>query len=116
VGTEHVLIGLLQEGDGMGGKILRALGVGLEAAQHAIANQPERSHRIILAGIIPTSRVESVLDNARTEAAGMQMPSVGSEHLLLGLLVEHEGVGAQVLEGMGVDAEKVRDAIFKLRA
>jgi ATP-dependent Clp protease ATP-binding subunit ClpC len=116
VGTEHVLIGLLLEGDGQGGKILRALGVSLEGSKQAIANQPERSHRIILTGIIPTSRVETVLDNARHEALDMQAPSVGSEHLLLGLLMEHEGVGAQVLEEFGVDSQKVRDAIFRLRA
>jgi ATP-dependent Clp protease ATP-binding subunit ClpC len=116
VGTEHVLLGLLLEGDGLGGRILRSLGVTLDAARTAIVNQPERSHRIILTGIVPTSRVETVITYARSEAMQMASPEIGSEHLLLGLLLEREGVGAQVLEDLGVDGQRVRDELFKLRA
>jgi ATP-dependent Clp protease ATP-binding subunit ClpA len=109
IGTEHVLLGLLREGDGLGARALAGLGVEIDKVRDTIDSVLGRNERIIAQQIIPTSRVKTVMEIAIEEAKRMRDTRVGTQHLLLGLLIEHEGIAAHVLQDLGVDVEKVRD-------
>jgi len=105
IGTEHVLLGLLTERDCLACHVLNALGVELDAARAAIAALLSREPPIIIGTVVPTSRVKKVIGIAFDEATRLGHAYVGTEHLLLGILVEGEGVAAQVLREMGVTAD-----------
>jgi ATP-dependent Clp protease ATP-binding subunit ClpA len=109
IGTEHLLLGLLRD-EGLGRVTLNALGVELEPARAAILailGEP----RVIIGQIVPTSRVKKVVEISFEEARRMGHDSVGTEHLVLGLLVEGEGIAAKVLQGMGVTLGAARAEI-----
>lgn len=108
IGTEHLLIGLLREGDGLAARALADFGVEIEGVRTAIANVLGANERIRVQQIIPTSRVKKVIELAFEEAQRTQETHVGTQHLLLGLLIEGEGIAARVLQGLDIDAEKVR--------
>ncbi len=108
IGTEHLLLGLLREGDGLAAKVLASLGVEIEKVRTTIESVLGRNERIIVQQIIPTSRVKKVIEIAFEEAKRMNNTYVGTEHLLLGLLIEGEGIAAHVLEDLGATLEKVR--------
>ena len=108
IGTEHLLLGLLREGDGLAAKVLANLGVEIEKVRTTIESVLGRNERIIVQQIIPTSRVKKVIEIAFEEAKRMNNTYVGTEHLLLGLLIEGEGIAAHVLEDLGANLEKVR--------
>ena len=97
VGTEHVLLALLEAENGLGSLVLKDLGVTHAAVRYAVAHMAERSQRIILTNLMATSRLEDVLKFAREEASASAVGSVGSEHLLLGLVGDRDCVAAQVL-------------------
>jgi ATP-dependent Clp protease ATP-binding subunit ClpC len=114
IGTEHLLLGLIALGEGVAVIILEKMGVDLGIArievEKAVGSGPETK----TAGAVPlTPRVKKVLQLARMEAQQLGHDYVGTEHLLLGLLAEGEGVAAQVLKNLNVDVEKVREEILK---
>ena len=114
IGTEHLLLGLIALGEGVAVIILEKMGVDLGIArlevEKAVGSGPETK----TAGSVPfTPRVKKVLQLSRQEAQNLGHDYVGTEHLLLGLLAEGEGVAAQVLKNLNVDADKVREEILK---
>ncbi len=114
IGTEHLLLGLLREGEGLAAKVLNNLGVEINKVRSTIESVLGRNERIIIQQIIPTSRVKKVIEISFEEARRMGNNYVGTEHLLLGLLIEGEGIAAHVLEDLGANLEKVRGEIDKL--
>ncbi|MGA7362300.1 MAG: Clp protease N-terminal domain-containing protein [Candidatus Dormiibacterota bacterium] len=114
IGTEHLLLGLLREEEGHAAKVLANLGVEIDKVRDTIDSVLGRNERITVQQIIPTSRVKKVIEIAFEEAKRMNNTHVGTEHLLLGLLVEGEGVAAHVLEDFWVNLDKVRHELDSL--
>ena len=114
IGTEHLLLGLLREGEGLAAKVLNNLGVEIGKVRQTIESVLGRNERIIIQQIIPTSRVKKVIEISFEEARRMGHNYVGTEHLLLGLLIEGEGIAAHVLEDLGASLDKVRAEIERL--
>ena len=116
IGTEHLLLGLVREYDGVAGKALTSLGISLEAVRgqvEQIIGQGQAAPR----GHIPfTSRAKKVLELALREALQLGHNYIGTEHILLGLIREGEGVAAQVLQSLGVDLDRARQAVIQLLA
>lgn len=108
IGTEHLLVGLVRYQEGLGGKVLAALGVELEAVRDRIEKILSQNARIIVTQIIPTSRVKKVIELAFEEARQKGQANVGTHHLLMAVLVEGEGVAAHVLRDLGVTLERAR--------
>ena len=114
IGTEHLLLGLLRESEGLAAKVLNNLGVEIVRVRQTIESVIGRDERIIIQQIIPTSRVKKVIETSFEEAARMGHSYVGTEHLLLGLLIEGEGIAAHVLQDLGVSLEAARREIEQL--
>ena len=116
IGTEHVLLGLLREGDGIAAKVLNNLGVEIEKVRPTVESLLGRDKRLtVQQQIIPTSRVKKVIELSFEEARRTGQNYVGSEHLLLGLLTEGEGIAAHILEDLGANLDKVRAEIERIR-
>jgi len=111
IGTEHLLLGILRNLDGLGYRVLDALDVRIEVVRNTIESVLGPNERIIIQQIIPTSRVKKVIELSFEEARRMGHEYVGTEHLLLGLLIEGEGVAAHVLTDLGITEVKVRKEI-----
>ena len=109
IGTEHILLGLVREGDGVAAKVLSNLGVELEKVRSAVEFIIGRGERTFRGEIGLTPRAKRVIELAVDEARRLGHNYIGTEHLLLGLLREGEGVAAGVLESLGVSLEKVRE-------
>ncbi len=116
IGTEHLLLGLLREDHGIAHLALTNLGIGIEAARATIEAVLGREERVIIQQIIPTSRVKRVIEVAFDEARSMGDHHVGTEHILVGLMIEGEGIAAHVLTDLGADLERVRAEVKRLRA
>jgi hypothetical protein len=116
IGTEHLLLGLLRERDGLAAKALHSLGVDIGSVRNTIESVLGRKERLIVQQIVPTSRVKKVIEASFEEARTMGDSYVGTEHLLLGLLIEGEGIAAHVLEDLGATLPKVRSEILRLLA
>jgi ATP-dependent Clp protease ATP-binding subunit ClpA len=114
IGTEHLLLGLLREGEGLAAKVLNNLGVEIGKVRQTIESVLGRNERSIIQQIIPTSRVKKVIEISFEEARRMGHNYVGTEHVLLGLLIEREGIAAHVLEDLGVSLEAARREIERL--
>ncbi|MFC1674498.1 ATP-dependent Clp protease ATP-binding subunit [Candidatus Omnitrophota bacterium] len=115
IGTEHILLGLIREGEGVAAAVLEKLGVSLENIRLEIEKlvQPGPSTQII--GDIPfTPRAKKALELAAEEARSLGHNYIGTEHLLLGLIREGEGVASQVLMNLGMDLAKVRKEIMEV--
>jgi len=114
IGTEHILLGLARESDGLAAKALDALGIGLEAVREQvmeIIGQGQKSP----SGHIPfTPRAKKVLELSLREALQLGHNYIGTEHILLGLIREGEGVAAQVLVKLGGDLKTVRQQVNQL--
>ncbi len=108
IGTEHLLLGLVREGDGVAAKVLSNLGVELTKVRSAVEFIIGRGDRIVLGEIGLTPRAKKVIELAVDEARRLNHHYIGTEHLLLGLVREGEGIAAGVLESLGVNLEKVR--------
>jgi ATP-dependent Clp protease ATP-binding subunit ClpA len=108
IGTEHLLLGLVSEGEGVAAKVLNNLGVELYRVRNAVEFIIGRGDRIVLGEIGLTPRAKKVIELAVDEARRLNHHYVGTEHLLLGLVREGEGIAAGVLESLGVNLEKVR--------
>ncbi len=108
IGTEHLLLGLVREGEGVAAKVLANLGVELNKVRSTVEFIIGRGDRIILGEIGLTPRAKKVIELAVDEARRLNHHYIGTEHLLLGLVREGEGIAAGVLESLGVNLEKVR--------
>jgi ATP-dependent Clp protease ATP-binding subunit ClpA len=108
IGTEHLLLGLVREGEGVAAKVLSNLGVELYRVRSAVEFIIGRGDRIVLGEIGLTPRAKKVIELAVDEARRLNHHYIGTEHLLLGLVREGEGIAAGVLESLGVNLEKVR--------
>jgi hypothetical protein len=115
IGTEHVLLGLLRESDGLAATVLNDIGIDTNMVRQTIESVLGRNERIIIQQIIPTSRVKKVFELSFEEARRMGHGYVGTEHLLLGLLLEGEGIAARVLADLGATLERVRSELERLR-
>ncbi len=114
VGTEHLLLGLIKLGQGVAVNVLTKLGVDLDTVRTQVEQHVGSGPDTKMAGNIPyTPRVKKVLALASKEAKALNHSYVGTEHLLLGLLREGEGVAAQVLRNLDVNLEKARNEILK---
>jgi ATP-dependent Clp protease ATP-binding subunit ClpA len=105
---------LLREGEGLAAKVLANLGVEIDKVRDTIDSVLGRNERIIVQQIIPTSRVKKVIEFAFEEAERMNTTQVGTEHLLLGLLIEGECIAAHVLVDLGASLDKVRRELDSL--
>src|SRR5260370_6718044 len=106
IGTEHILLGLIREGEGVGAKVLRNLGVDLQRAHDSVEFMIGRGDRIVLGEIGLTPRAKKVIEYAVDEARRLNHHYIGTEHLLLGLLREGEGIAAGVLQKLRVNMEQ----------
>src|SRR3984885_12846732 len=114
VGTEHLLLGLIRLGQGVGFTVLCKLGLELETLRMEIEKQVGTGPAQKMIGNIPyTPRVKKVLALASKEAKSLNHTYVGTEHILLGLLREGDGIAAQVLRDLDVDIEQTRQEILK---
>jgi len=114
VGTEHVLLGLIKLGQGVAVNVLQKLGLDLETVRMEVEKQVGQGPETKMVGNIPyTPRVKKVLNLAAKEAKSLQHSYVGTEHVLLGLLREGEGVAARVLKNLEVDIERTRNEILR---
>jgi ATP-dependent Clp protease ATP-binding subunit ClpC len=115
IGTEHVLLGLIKEGSGVGANVLRNLGVDLPKVRMEIEKLVKAGPDMVTMGKLPqTPRAKKVVEYAIEEARNLNHNYVGTEHLLLGLLREHDGVAAQVLLNLGLKLEEVRGEVLSL--
>ena len=111
IGTEHLLLGLLRVERGTAYRVLTGLGVDMVTVRDVIESVIGRNERILIQSIIPTSRVKKVIELSFEEARRMGVNYVDTEHVLLGLMIEGEGIAAHVLIDLGATLEKVRTAI-----
>jgi len=114
IGTEHLLLGLLREGEGVAGKVLTGLGVDLERTRQAVEGIVGRGEHLASGEIGLTPRAKKVLELAVDEARRLHHHYLGTEHLLLGLLREGKGIGARVLESFGLSLQEVRANIIQV--
>lgn len=115
IGTEHLLLGLIREGEGIAANVLTNLGLDLEVIRQTVESMVAAPGSTLTLGEIPfTPKAKRVLELAIEEARQLGHNYVGTEHLLLGLIREGEGVAARVLQELGVDRKKVRDETLKL--
>ncbi len=114
IGTEHLLLGLLREGDGIAAKALGNLGVELNKVRSAVEFIIGRGEKVVIADINLTPRAKRVIELAVEEARRLGHNYIGTEHLLLGLVREGEGIAAGVLESLGVNLEKVRAQVVRV--
>ena len=114
IGTEHLLLGLIALGEGVAVNVLRQMGLDLETVRLEVEKAVGVGSDMKTVGNVPyTPRVKKVLALAGTEARAMNVEFVGTEHILLGLLREGEGVAARVLSNLHVDVEKTRQTVLK---
>ncbi|HDY69008.1 MAG: ATP-dependent Clp protease ATP-binding subunit [Candidatus Scalindua sediminis] len=115
IGTEHILLGLVKEGSGVAANVLQNLDIDLKKIRLEIEKIVQTGPDLVSVGQLPfTPRVKKVLEYAIEEARAMGHNYIGTEHQLLGLLREQEGVAAQVLLNLGVKLEDVREEIIEL--
>src|ERR1700685_3361914 len=114
VGTEHLLLGLIKLGQGVAVNVLQKLGLDLETVRMEVEKQVGTGPDQKMIGNIPyTPRVKKVLALAAKEAKALNHTYVGTEHILLGLLREGDGVAARVLKNLDIDIEQTRQEILK---
>ncbi|MCC6574712.1 MAG: ATP-dependent Clp protease ATP-binding subunit [Planctomycetes bacterium] len=116
IGTEHILLGLILEGSGVAATVLRNMDVDLRKIRLEIEKLVQQGPQVMTApSKLPfTPRAKRVIDLAKEEAASLNHEHVGTEHLLLGLLRENEGIAAQVLMNLGVRLDEVREEVLEL--
>ncbi|MFB0986629.1 MAG: ATP-dependent Clp protease ATP-binding subunit [Phycisphaerales bacterium] len=115
IGTEHILLGLVKEGSGVGANVLKNLDIDLRKVRLEVEKLVTSGPEMVTMGKLPqTPRAKKVIEYAIEEARNLNHNYVGTEHLLLGLLREHDGVAAQVLMNLGLKLEEVRDEVLNL--
>ncbi len=114
IGTEHLLLGLVREGDGVAARVLSNMGVQLPKVRSAVEFIIGRGEGAVVGEIGLTPRAKKVIELAIDEARRLNHHYIGTEHLLLGLVREGEGIAAGVLESLGVNLEKVRAQVMQV--
>ena len=115
IGTEHILLGLVKEASGVGANVLKNLGIDLRKVRLEVEKLVKSGPEMVTMGKLPqTPRAKKVLEYAIEEARNLNHNYVGTEHLLLGLLREQDGVAAQVLVNLGLKLEDVREEVLNL--
>ncbi len=113
MGTEHLLLGLVREGEGMAGQVLQSLGVELDQVRQAVEAQIGRGDQVVQGEIGLTPRAKRVLELAVLVARSLDHRYIGTEHLLIGILREGDGIAAQVLKRFGVSVQQVREKMLE---
>ena len=114
IGTEHILLGLIHEGQGVAAEALESLGVSLEAVRREVQEITGRGRRAPSGHIPFTARAKTALEQSLREALQLGHDYIGTEHILLGLTREDDGVAAQVLIRLGADLNRVRQQVIRL--
>ncbi|MGI9456519.1 MAG: Clp protease N-terminal domain-containing protein, partial [Aeoliella sp.] len=115
IGTEHVLLGLIKEGSGVAANVLKNLDVDLRKIRLEVEKLVQSGPDMVTMGRLPqTPRAKKVIEYSMEEARNLNHNYVGTEHILLGLLREQEGVAAQVLMNLGLKLEEVREEVLNL--
>ena len=114
IGTEHILLGLIHEGEGVAAKALESLGISLEAVRQQVEEIIGQGQAAPTGHIPFTPRAKKVLELSLREALQLGHNYIGTEHILLGLISEGEGVAAQVLARMGADLFRVREEVIRI--
>ena len=115
IGTEHILLGLVKEGSGVGATVLKNLDVDIKKLRLEVEKQVKTGPDMVTMGKLPqTPRAKKVIEYAIEEARALNHNYVGTEHILLGLLRETEGIAAQVLMAVGLKLEEIRQEVLNL--
>jgi len=114
IGTEHILLGLIHEGEGVAAKALESLGISLDAVRGQVEEIIGQGQQAPSGHIPFTPRAKKVLELSLREALQLGHNYIGTEHILLGLIREGEGVAAQVLVKLGADLNRVRQQVIQL--
>jgi ATP-dependent Clp protease ATP-binding subunit ClpC len=115
IGPEHLLLGLINEGDGVGAKALEAMQISTDTIRGRVEEITGRGQAPPTTGHIPfTPRAKKVLELSLREALQLGHNYIGTEHILLGLIHEGDGVAAQVLVGLGVDLDRTRQLVIQI--
>jgi len=114
IGTEHILLGLIHEGEGVAAKALESLGISLEAVRQQVEEIIGQGQQAPSGHIPFTPRAKKVLELSLREALQLGHNYIGTEHILLGLIREGEGVAAQVLVRLGADLNRVRQQVIEV--
>ncbi len=114
IGTEHILLGLIHEGEGVAAKALESLNISLDAVRQQVEEMIGQGQQAPSGHIPFTPRAKKVLELSLREALQLGHNYIGTEHILLGLIREGEGVAAQVLVKLGADLNKVRQQVIQL--
>src|SRR5271169_926689 len=114
IGTEHILLGIISEGESLAAKVLETLGVNLANVRQEVEAIVGRGGQTVQQEMVFTPRAKRVIELAFEEARQLNHNYIGTEHLLLGLIREGEGVAARVLTNLGVDLTKVRSHVIRL--
>jgi ATP-dependent Clp protease ATP-binding subunit ClpC len=114
IGTEHILLGLIREGDGYAARSLESLGISLDAVRQQVQEIIGRGQQAPSGHIPFTPRAKKVLELSLRESLQLGHNYIGTEHMLLGLLREGDGVAAQVLVRLGADLDRVREQVIQL--
>ena len=114
LGTEHILLGLVQEGSGVAANVLKNMAIDLNKIRAEVENIVKTGPTMVTMGQLPfTTRAKKVLELSMEEASNLGHNYIGTEHLLLGLIKENEGIAAQVLLNLGVKLEDVREEVLE---
>ena len=114
IGTEHLLLGLIHEGEGVAARALQSMGISLDVARTRVEEIIGQGQSVPTGHIPFTPRAKKVLELSLREGLQLGAPNLGTEHILLGLVREGEGVAAQVLHELGVDLDRVRQTVIQL--
>jgi ATP-dependent Clp protease ATP-binding subunit ClpC len=115
IGTEHLLLGLLREEEGLAARVLESLDITIEEVRAQVARIIGEGDEPIVTGQVPfTPRAKKVLELALREAMALGHNYIGTEHILLGLARENEGVAARILLDFDIDAEKIRNEVIRM--
>jgi ATP-dependent Clp protease ATP-binding subunit ClpA len=114
IGTEHLLLGLVREGEGPGAQALESLGVSVTKVRSAVEFIIGRGDRQVMGDVGLTPRAKKVMQLSNIESKKLGNDHVGTEHILLGLIREGEGIAAGILESLGVSLERARGAVIEL--
>jgi ATP-dependent Clp protease ATP-binding subunit ClpA len=114
MGTEHLLLGLVREGEGVAAKALQSLGVELDEVRRGVLFIIGRGDRVVLGEIGMTPRAKKVLELAVDETRRLNHHYIGTEHILLGIIREGDGIGASVLVNMGITLDRTRKEVLRI--
>jgi ATP-dependent Clp protease ATP-binding subunit ClpC len=114
VGTEHVLLGLVHDGGGAAARALESLGIGLDTVRQRVEQAVGRGGQASPPRIPFTPRVRAIKDLAEQESSALGHHYVGTEHILLGLIREGDGVAARVLSGLGAELAGAREQVIRI--